>query len=42
MINWMYFLSTEGVLCVEIDAQKAIFYFQQKETSETNGLEGIK
>ena len=42
MINWMYFPNTEEVLRMEIEVQKAIFYLQQKETSETNGLEEIK
>ena len=42
MINWMYFPNTEEVLRAGVEVQKAIFYLQQKETSGTNGLEGIK
>ena len=42
MINWMCLPNAEGVLRAETEMQKAIFYLQQKESSETNGLEETK
>ena len=40
--KYKLYLPTEEELRAEIEAQKAIFYLQQKETGEANGLEGKK